>query len=115
MKFLQKQYKSRASSRRHVITVLRDTKKNEHGYLVTLANIIGSYWASVTPISETLRLQFQSQSVQATHSITVDGRVDVLESDKIKFGNRIFDILTIKQVDENDRDKIIITSEIRPK
>jgi hypothetical protein len=55
-------------------------------------------------------------NVRATHSITVDGRTDVQEKDKIKFGKeRVFEILTIKQVDENDRDKVIITEEIRPK
>jgi len=115
MKFLQKQFQSRATGRRYVISVIRPVRTNERGFVETVETEVGKFWASVTPISEQLRLQFQSQSVQATHSITVDGRADILESDKIKFGERLFDIQTIKQVDELDRDKIIITSEIRPK
>jgi len=115
MRFLQKQFKSRSTARRHRIVIIRSVRKNECGYVSDVETEIGSYWASVTPISESLRIQYQSQSVQATHSITIDGKTDVLETDKIKFGNREFEILTIKQVDENDRDKVIITQEIRPK
>jgi hypothetical protein len=54
-------------------------------------------------------------NVKATHAIGLDGRVMVEEKDKIKFGDRVFEILTIKRVDELDRDQVLITEEIRPK
>jgi len=113
MRFLQKTFKSRSTARRHRIAIIRTVRNNERGNVSNIDTEVGTYWASVTPISETLRIQYQSQSVAATHSITIDGRADVRETDKIKFGNRDFEILTIKQVDESDRDKIIITREIR--
>lgn len=113
MKFLQNNFKSRSTARRHKIEVWRIIRTNERGYVADKDTKAATVWASVEPISERLRVQYQSISVNASHSITVGGNVDINEKDKIKFGNRTFDILTIKQVDEQDRDKIIITQEIR--
>lgn len=115
MQFLSQKFKSRSTARRHRIAVIRTIRTNDRGYVNDAETEIGTFWASVTPISEQLRIQYETMNVRATHSITVDGRTDVQETDKIKFGHREFEILTIKQVDENDRDKIIITEEIRPK
>jgi len=115
MKFLQSNYKSRPSARRHRIEIWRVVRDNERGFVKDKSTKIAEVWASVEPISERLRVQYQSVSVAASHSITVDGSIDVKEIDKIKFGNREFDILTVKQVDEVKRDKIIISQEIRPK
>jgi SPP1 family predicted phage head-tail adaptor len=113
---LSKSFKSRATARRHRISIIRTVRTNERGVVKAVDEVVGTYWASVTPLTETLRIQYQTMNVRATHSITLDGRIDVQEKDKIKFGkDRIFEILTIKQVDENDRDMVIITEEIRPK
>jgi len=113
MKFLQNNFKSRSSARRHRIEIWRVIRTNDRGYVEDKSQRIATVWASVEPISERLRVQYQTVSVAASHSITVDGSVAVLEADKIKFGERWFDILTVKQVDEGKRDKIIITQEIR--
>jgi len=112
---LPRQFKTRSTARRYRVTIVRTTRENERGYVADVVKPVATVWASVLPVSEQLRIQYQSQSVVATHIITVDGRTNVLETDKIKFGTREFEILTIKQVDENDRDKIIVTSEVRPK
>jgi len=107
------EYKSRPSARKHKIILLRDEKKNESGFIKTETKEHGPYWASVVPLSERLRTQYQSISVSATHTVTISGCITIYENDKIKFKNRILDILTIKDPDENGRDKIIITQEIR--
>jgi len=115
MRFLQKDYKSRSTARKFRITIVRTDRQNERGYTKDTNTEIGTYWASIFPLSETLRLQFSTTNVLATHSISLDGRVKVDEKDKIKFGDRIFEILTIKRVDELGRDQVLITQEIRPK
>ena len=111
---LTPEYKTRPSAREHRITVMREQSVNESGSNVVKPVPVGNYWASVAPLSERMRTQYQSISVAATHTITVGGKIDVKESDKIKFNGRDFDILTIKDADENRRDKVIITQEIRP-
>ncbi|MDR2592999.1 MAG: phage head closure protein [Chitinispirillales bacterium] len=108
-------YKSRSTNRRHRITVVRTTRTNDRGVVKTVDEEVGTYWSSVTPLTEQLRIQYQTMNVKATHAIGLDGRVMVEEKDKIKFGDRVFEILTIKRVDELDRDQVLITEEIRPK
>jgi head-tail adaptor len=115
MKFLQNNYKSRSTSRRHKIEIWRKVRVNDRGYTDGKDTKIAEVWASVLPVSEELRVKYQGVSVAASHSLSIDGGVDVLETDKIKFGNRFFDVMIIKQVGEESRDKIIITQEIRPK
>ena len=114
MKFIQPQFKTRATSRRHRIEIWRIVRTNDRGYTSDTNTKIAEVWASVLPISEELRVKYQSVSVKASHSISVSGDVDVTEKDKIKFGQRNFEILTVKEVSEESRDKIIITQEIRP-
>jgi len=113
MKFIQN--KSRSTSRRHRIEIWRIVRTNDRGYTDGKDTKIAEVWASVFPVSEELRVKYQGVSVLASHSISVDGGVDILETDKIKLGNRFFDIQTIKEVNESSRDKIIVTQEIRPK
>jgi len=117
MRFLQQNFKSRSTARRHRISVIRTVRTNERGFVKDEAKVIGTYWASVTPLTESLRIQFETMKVTATHSISMDSKVDVKETDKLKLDNtgREFEILTIKRVDEGNRDLVIITEEIRPK
>ena len=115
MKFWQKESKSRSTERRHFITIERIRTENENGYTVEKKDTSQYVWASVETLSEKQRLDYQNISVAATHRIVVNGYVDVNESDVIKFNNREFEILTIRDVDERGIDKMIITKEIRPK
>jgi SPP1 family predicted phage head-tail adaptor len=108
-------FKTNATNRKHRIAVIRTTRTNDRGVVKAVDEEIGTYWASVTPLTEQLRIQYQTMNVKATHAIGLDGSVKVEEKDKIKFGARFFDVLTIKRVDEVDRDLVIITEEIRPK
>ncbi|GBU21077.1 hypothetical protein R80B4_00966 [Fibrobacteres bacterium R8-0-B4] len=113
--FPRKERKGRATERKRRITVLRVTReRTEGGFAEPSETRNGPYWASVEPISESLRVKYQSVSVNASHSVTVDGAADVIEGDVIEFAGRRFDVLTVRRVDEGRRDKIIITQEIRP-
>jgi len=108
-------FKTNATERKHRITVIRTTRTNDRGVVKAVNDEIGTYWASVKNLTEASRIMYQTSNVRATHVVSMDGRVDVQEADKLKLGARIFEILTIKQVDETDKEKVIITEEIRPK
>jgi SPP1 family predicted phage head-tail adaptor len=107
-------YKTRPTARKHRIKILRVETVNESGFVSVKEVIRGEYWASVIPLSERLKTQYQTISVAATHTITVGGDVEVREKDVVDFKGRRFDVLTIKDPDENGRDKLIITQELRP-
>jgi len=115
MRFLQKDMVTRATSRRHVITIIRISRENVSGDVEVREDIVTKCWASVKPLSEAQRVKYQGISVMASHTISIDGAIDVREdTDLILFEGRRFEILTIRNVDEINRDKIIITQEIRP-
>lgn len=107
-------YKTRPTARKHRIHVLRVETQNVGGFIDKRETVAGEYWASVAPLSERMRTQYQTVSVLATHTITVGGDVDVREKDVILFKGRRFDIMTIKDPDESGRDKLIVTQELRP-
>jgi len=107
-------YKTRASARKHRIELLRKRQKREGINVVEVWEPVRECWASVKPLSATMRDKYQSISVMASHTITINGAIEVLESDKIQFGNSRFDIRTVERPDETRRDKVIITQEIRP-
>jgi|GEM_PF-1670066 len=107
-------YKTRASARKHRVKILRKQLIREGIHTVEVWEPIRECWASVKLLSATMRDKYQAISVVADHEITINGAIDVVESDKIQFGNRTFDIRTVDKPDETRRDKVIITQEIRP-
>ena len=75
----------------------------------------GPYWASIDPISERQRHEYQVINTECTHFVRCDARLDIRETDEISFKGRNFEILTIVDLHEYERDKLITTKEIRPK
>jgi SPP1 family predicted phage head-tail adaptor len=107
--------KSRSTERRHHIKVIRTVRSRDSGgFTISTITPSAPYWASVEPLSEKSRLDFQNVSVEASHRIVVDAAVVVEEGDKIEFNGREFLIKTIRRDSESRRDKILITEEIIP-
>jgi head-tail adaptor len=104
----------RSTENRYRIKVLRIETRNVGGFVETTGTVIGEHWAGVTELSETLRTQYKTISVLATHAIVVGWKTDVKESDFILFNDRPFEIQTIKEMVDNGRYKLIITQEVRP-
>ena len=116
MNFNRQPTKSRSSNRRHRITVERLTRgQDADGYLVVEKETLGPYWASVNPVSEKQRTEYQGIGTECTHIIRCDAKLGILETDQIVFKNRVFEILTAINIHEIERDAVITTKEIRPK
>jgi SPP1 family predicted phage head-tail adaptor len=115
MLFWKRDNKGRSTERRQRITVLRVARERAAGGFTEKSTTpTGPYWASVEPLTESQRVKFQAVSVDATHRITLDGAIEVDEGDRIEFEGRQFEVMTVRRVDEGNRDKVIITQEIRP-
>jgi SPP1 family predicted phage head-tail adaptor len=115
MPFNRETKKSRSTNRRHLITVQRITRTtNVDGDAVVAKSTIGPYWASVDPMNERQRVDYQTIGTECTHYIRCNGKLDIRETDNILFDGRVFEILTIVNLHEVDRDKLITTKELRP-
>ena len=115
MNFERQRRKSRSTNRVHRITVRRITRTTTaDGDSIPEVKIIGSYWASVDPIREEQRREYQTIGTECTHFIRCDAKIDIKETDEIIFKNRKFEILTIIDLHEMGRDKLITSKEIRP-
>jgi SPP1 family predicted phage head-tail adaptor len=88
--------------------------KDAGGFTVTAATPSGPYWASVEPLTEKSRLDFQNVSVSATHRVVIDGAVEADAGDKVGLDGREFLIKTVRREGERRRDKILLTEEIIP-
>jgi len=114
---IERQSKKSLSSRaRHQITVQRrlSVADGEGGFTDGWADVAWSpIWAEVAPIQARQQLQYKSVGVDATHLVRVDGLIDITESNRIVFDGRVFEILTVENLQEADFEKVITCLERR--
>lgn len=70
-------------------------------------------WAEINPIQARQRDIYKSIDVEATHLVKLSGYTEIDEFDRIKFGSRIFEVLTVENIQEADFLKVITCKEIR--
>jgi len=106
--------KSFATEKRHYITIQTKTKvaDGEGGFTDTWTDS-DSIWAAVYPMKAVQRFEYKSIDVDATHVIKVDGLVPISELNRVKFGGRYFEILTVENLKEQDFQLYIVCKEIR--
>lgn len=99
MKYDRERFKSLCSELRHRITVKRvaRTKDGEGGYTSSLVTR-GAYWAAVYPISESQVWEKRTINVDATHIVVVRGEADLRENDRVIFGAKNLEVLTVADV-----------------
>jgi SPP1 family predicted phage head-tail adaptor len=106
--------KSQASQAQHYIYIqtLVSTTDEEGGFSEQWAN--GSAIpAAVIPLQARQVMQYKSINVNATHIVKVRGRTTVSEGSRILFGSRVFEILTVENIQERDFIKVITCMENR--
>jgi len=107
--------KTLATECRHYVYIQRKTNVDdgEGGNIVTWSSI-KRIAAAIYPIRAIQRFEFQSVDVEATHIIRIRGDIDILtEVDRIYWGikEKVFEILTIENVQEQNWVKIITCKE----
>ena len=93
--------KSLATKLRHRVTIQRSTPTydGEGGYVDAWADV-ATVWAAVDPIRAQQLGDYASTGVEATHIIQMRAEADVLERDQLVFGSRVFEVLTIENIQE---------------
>jgi len=92
---------------RHRITFEQETRADDGGggSASTWANIFGipTVWARVEPLSGREVLFGQQMQASVTHRITLRHKPEVTEAMRINFGGRLFNIRSIRHIEERDR------------
>lgn len=95
--------KSLATELRHRLTIqtVTQTKDNEGGYTDVWSDT-ATYWGALYPIRAAQRFEYKTINVDATHVARFRGKLSIDETQRIKFGSRIFEILTVEDKQERD-------------
>jgi len=108
--------KSLATNARHVIYVLTSARIADGeggfstGWIVKTGDPV---WADISPIQARQRQEYQTIGVSATHLVRTTGYVDIGEGDRVRFGTREFDVLTVENLQERDFVQVITCQEDR--
>jgi SPP1 family predicted phage head-tail adaptor len=107
--------KSLASRQHHYITIQARTRTadGEGGFTETWTDG-DTVPAAVYAIQARQQFEYDTINVHATHRVEIRGLVTISETDnRIKFGTRYLEILTVENIQERDEVKVITCNEIR--
>jgi len=68
-------------------------------------------WSSIKPLRSEERFYNEQLKLQTTHEILLRYRDDVVSTDRIKYGSRYFEIVSIKNIDEGGRLLVLLAKE----
>ena len=103
---------------RHTVTIRRHTNTMVNGENVVTWTDVEDVYASVEPQAGRLLQQVgvvQAQQVIRVQTRWADELDDVVAGDIIIFGDRLFDITTVTNVNQMNRDLIFIAMERAPR
>lgn len=69
--------------------------------------------ASIIPMKSNQIFDLKTVGVDGTHFVGIRGKISISESDRILFGTRIFEILTIDNFQERNVEKLCVCNEKR--
>jgi SPP1 family predicted phage head-tail adaptor len=103
-----------ASECRHYITIQRATvtPDGEGGTRRTWTTT-ASVWAAIYPMRANRVYELAGMDVQATHNIKLTGYIDINEKDQILFDGRVFEVLTVENLQESEFCLWITCNELR--
>jgi SPP1 family predicted phage head-tail adaptor len=107
--------KSLATVLRHRVDVQTETRTGDGqgGYTAGWATASANVPAAIDPIQARQQFINASVGVDATHVFKMRADVTVAETQRILWGSRVFEILTIENINENGELLFITTKERR--
>ena len=106
--------RSQASQAQHYIYIQRVVRRDdgEGGQSKEWVDV-QRVSAAVLPIRAHQRLEYKTINVDATHLIKIRGRLSLNEKNRFRFNDRIFEILTIEDLQERGFVKVCTCLEKR--
>jgi|WetSurMetagenome_2_1015567.scaffolds.fasta_scaffold51913_4 SPP1 family predicted phage head-tail adaptor len=107
--------KSEATEMRHFIYIqtVGTTTDGEGGEIENWSDSGSGCFAAIFLIRAQQVFVFRSVNVDATHFIKIRGEITVSELNRIRFGTRYFEILTVENIQERGIVTWITTKEMR--
>jgi SPP1 family predicted phage head-tail adaptor len=104
--------KSLATEARHRITLQQkqSTTDGEGGFDGNWTDV-KTVWASISPIKAIQQFMYKSVNMDGTHLIRVRGLEVVAGWNRVKFGTRVFEILTVENIQERNFEKVLTCKE----
>ena len=99
-------------NKRITIQEFTEEHDSEGGYTEEWSDV-GTYWASVRPLSAKQIFEYSSLNVKASHRIKVRAAVPVVEGNRISFDSRYFEVLTVENEMEANVVKWVTCQEVR--
>ena len=114
MMFDRQSKKSLATLLRHRVLIRTkvETPDTQGGFTMVWSTTT-TVWAPVDPIKAIQTMDYRAANVDATHTIKMRGNVSVVETQRLQFDSRDFEILTIENIQERDVFKVITCKEIK--
>ena len=116
MTFEREPRKTQASEAQHYVTIqIRMDTTDEEGGFTSSWEDVQTVSASVLPIQARQQFEYKSINVDASHLIRIRGHVPVSETiNRILWGTRVFEILTVENIQERSFIKVLTCLEKRP-
>jgi SPP1 family predicted phage head-tail adaptor len=106
--------KTLATECRNRVTIQSNTPVSDgQGGFAEAWSTIGPVWAAVNPIRATQQSEYKSIGVDATHLIKIRGAVSIAEKNRIVWGARVFEVLTVEDLQERGIIKVCTCKERR--
>jgi SPP1 family predicted phage head-tail adaptor len=106
--------KTLSSEKKHRISIERNVLTDDGaGGFSEAWTVVDELWGAVSPIQAWQQYRNASVGVDTSHHIKVHGRAEILETDRLLFKDRVFEILTIEDIQEREILKLITCKERR--
>lgn len=99
--------------RKQIMFRSNEITRNDDGSISTTPVLRGPYWSAIYPLSAKRIFEYKSMHIDATHIIKVNGKVEFDEDEDIIYGERVFEILTIEDIQERGIEKLVVCLEKR--
>ena len=88
---------------RHKVTVQKPITVSDAGYESVSYTDVATVWASIAPLKGREFWTAKQIASTVTHRVIIRYRSDVSANYRILFGSRVFDIETVRNIDERGR------------
>lgn len=103
----------RGGALRHRIIIQDKTvTQNEYGEEEATWKTFLQAWASITPIMGREFLEARAQGQELSHKVELRARKGVTPEMRVKFGDRIFDIEAVMDVEEKGAEMVLMCKEL---
>ena len=86
--------------------------QNAYGEPIAGYGTYATVWAAVEPLQGRELEIARAIAAETTHKVTIRHRDDVAQTDRVGFGNRMFEIISIIDPQERNRMLILICKEV---